>query len=156
MTLHHVAGSPALNPNKDSFLNNCMSKWSVKTLEKLGFAINFEILERDEFDKLDNPFLNGLKKFAKSDLVYCKKCNDLVKVSPNGIVKNTFQFDCKKNEHHLSATQILGTLPDEWVIENTELMSEATRRQTLKWIDNMGFHGWWTGYGLGPVQLFCI
>lgn len=135
MTLLDVAGSPAKISNKTPFPSNSMPKWSVKTLESLSFAVNYEILEKDEFDKLDNPFLNGLKKISKNDLVFCKKCDDLVKVSPNGIVRNTFQFDCKKDGHHLSATQILGTLPDEWITSSTELMCDSTRLQTLKWID---------------------
>ena len=58
-----------------------------------------------------------------------------VRVVTNGAIKSTFQFDCKQGIHHLSATQILGTLPDEWISSVTELMSDSNRIQTLKWLD---------------------
>ena len=59
----------------------------------------------------------------------------MVRVVTNGAIKSTFQFDCKQGIHHLSATQILGTLPDEWISSVTELMSDSNRIQTLKWLD---------------------
>ena len=135
MTFHHVAGSPVFTPNKIPFIINFQSKWSAEALEGLKSLTVSEIRNKDEFDKLDNPLLNGLKKFSRNDLVVCKKCEEPVKVSLNGAVKSTFQFDCKKGSHHVSATQILGTLPDEWVTSTIELMCESTRLQTLKWID---------------------
>lgn len=135
MTLHDVAGPPAQNPNKNILFNNEMSKWSENALKILSDFISSEVLEKDEFDKLDNPFLNGLKKFSKSNMVFCKRCNEMSRVTVNGANKSTFQFDCKTGNHHISATQILSTLPDEWVIDAIEPMSQNSRIHTLKWID---------------------
>ena len=135
MTFHHVAGSPVFTPNKIPFIINFQSKWSAEALESLKKSCEPEAHKQGEFDKLDNPLLNGLKKFAKNELVLCKKCEAMVRVVTNGAIKSTFQFDCKQGIHHLSATQILGTLPDEWISSVTELMSDSNRIQTLKWLD---------------------
>lgn len=135
MTVNNVAGPPANIPNKAINIINIDHKWSSESLEALKTFILNESSEMADFDKLDNPLLNGLKKFAKTNLVHCKKCDDMVKVSLNGVVKSTFQFDCKIGNHHISATQILGSLPDEWILEVTESMEESNRIQTLKWLD---------------------
>ncbi|TEB15428.1 hypothetical protein C9890_0606 [Perkinsus sp. BL_2016] len=137
MSLLDDAGLPAQNPNKvyNSLKPIETPKWNAESLKQISNFIAVEVLDKDEFDKLDNPFLNGLKNFSKTNLVYCKRCDDAVKVSVNGAIKSTFQFDCKKGGHHISATQILSTLPDEIISGNVEAMETSTRIQTLKWLD---------------------
>lgn len=138
MTVHNVAGSPANNPNKTLYsklTTNTESNWSSEALNSLSSIIKNEIVEKDEFDKLDNPFLNGLKKFCKANMAYCKKCEVMTKMIINGVAKNTFQFDCKKGLHHMSATQILSTIPDEEIMNLAEMMEDSTRIQTMKWLD---------------------
>ena len=62
MTFHHVAGSPVFTPNKIPFIINFQSKWSAEALESLKKSCEPEAHKQGEFDKLDNPLLNGLKK----------------------------------------------------------------------------------------------
>ena len=94
MSLLDDAGLPAQNPNKVSNPLKPIEtqKWPTESVKQISHFIAVETLDKDEFDKLDNPFLNGLKKFAKTNLVYCKRCDDAVKVSVNGAIKSTFQF----------------------------------------------------------------
>ena len=61
----------------------------------------------------------------------------MTKLSKNGKTKDTYQFICSESEkpHYLSGTQILETLPDEWVLDLTEMFDDAYKIQLLDWIN---------------------
>jgi uncharacterized protein YeeX (DUF496 family) len=134
------AGLPALlNPNKVS--TNCnknmYSKWPKNALDVLLVEVMDHVPTEEVFDKLSNPLLNGLKNFSSSNEVFCPKCSKLTKVSKNGKTKDTYQFSCNGAEkmHYISATQILETIPDEWIADLVEIFDNPYRVQILDWIN---------------------
>ena len=96
----------------------------------------------EDFEKQDNMLLNGLKKFSPTNEVYCTKCDTNVRVTKNGKVKDTYQFQCVNgdNKHYLSATQIIESIPDEWITELLEPCKDAYRIQLLNWIGKEYLH----------------
>lgn len=112
-------------------------KWPKNSLDHLYIEIIDLLPTEDEFDKLSNPFLNGLKNFSSSNEVYCMKCKKMGKITKNGKTKDTYQFTCNNGEktHYISATQILETLPDEWVLELAEITNQPFRNQLLDWMN---------------------
>jgi hypothetical protein len=134
------AGLPALlNPNKDSSHcnKNVYFKWHKNALDVLLVEVMDHVPTEDVFDKLSNPLLNGLKNFSSSNEVFCQKCSKLTRVSKNGKTKDTYQFSCNGGEkmHYISATQILETIPDEWIADLVEIFDNPYRAQILDWIN---------------------
>ena len=72
MTFHHVAGSPVFTPNKIPFIINFQSKWSAEALESLKKSCEPEAHKQGEFDKLDNPLLNGLKNLPRMSWCFAR------------------------------------------------------------------------------------
>ena len=83
--------------------------WEHESLAKFGLACA-NVSDDIEFDRLNNKLLVALKQFSTSHNVYCSKCKTMTLMTKRGKTKNTYQFAC--GSHTLSATQILGTLPD--------------------------------------------
>ena len=139
MSFEDNAEKASKNPNKDSNFNikKMFSKWPKKVLDSLFVEIMEHVPTEDSFDKLCNSFLNGLKFFSSNNEVFCQKCRKLTKLSKNGKTKDTYQFICSESEkpHYLSGTQILETLPDEWVLDLTEMFDDPYKIQLLNWIN---------------------
>jgi len=139
MSFDDSAQKASLIPNKNSdFITEKMfSKWPKKALDCLFVEIMEHVPTEDPFDKLLNPFLNGLKNFSSNNEAFCQKCGKLSKLSKNGKTKDTYQFICNVSgkPHYLSATQVLETLPDEWVLDLMEMFDEGYKNQLLDWIN---------------------
>jgi hypothetical protein len=134
------AGLPALLiPNKDSTHSktNLYFKWPKNALDALLVEVMEHVPTEEAFDKLSNPLLNGLKIFSSNNEVHCQKCSKLTRVSKNGKTKDTYQFSCNGGEkmHYISATQILETIPDEWIADLVEIFENPYRAQILDWIN---------------------
>jgi hypothetical protein len=131
------AGLPALlNPNKDSTRcnKNVYSKWPKNALDILLVEVMYHVPTEDVFYKLSNPLLNGLKKFSSSNEGFCQKCSKLTRVSKNSKTKDTYQFSYNRGEkmHYISATQILETIPDEWIADLVKIL--IIRTEPKFWI----------------------
>ena len=111
------------------------SLWPEETLELLKVHFKNNKVSTDEFEKLNNPLLHALKEVTNSLPVVCTKCHDLVRMTKNGRNKETYQFNCVPGEHGRSATQILSSLPDDWVSELTNDLDSRYRAELLKWAE---------------------
>lgn len=127
------------NPNKSILFNseNMFIKWPKKSLDLFLVEVMGHVPTEEAFDKLSNPFLNGLKNFSSHYEVFCRKCLKMVRVTKNGKVKDTYQFQCSDGDstHYISATQILETIPDEWFIDILEIFDSSYKNQILDWIN---------------------
>ena len=85
-----------------------------------------------EFDRLNNKLLVALKQFSTSNKMYCIKCKVMTLMTKRGKTKNTYQFAC--GSHTLSATQILGTLPDAFVLKHLPNEPRHVMNETLAWL----------------------
>jgi cell division protein FtsB len=139
MSFDDNAQKASINPNKttDYYIEKMYSKWPKKALDCLFVEIMEHVPTEDAFDKLCNPFLNGLKIFSSNNEVFCQKCGKPTKLSKNGRTKDTYQFICSESgkPHYLSAIQILETLPDEWVLNLMDMFDEGYKNQLLDWIN---------------------
>ena len=115
--------------------------WPEITLDALKKAYNNYNLTTEDFEKLENPLLHALKEISGSMKVVCTKCNDLVSVTKNGKLKETYQFHCTKGGHGRSATQIISSLPDDWLLELTQDLDTKYRAELLKWAEKGSLWG---------------
>ena len=105
--------------------------WEHELLANFGLACA-TVSNDIEFDRLNNKLLVALKQFSTSSKVYCKKCKLMTQMTKRGKVKNTYQFAC--GTHTLSAAQILGTLPDSFILRHVPLEPRHVFHETLSWI----------------------
>ena len=105
--------------------------WRNDSLEK--FSTTLETTENDEeFDRLDNKLLSALKTFSRDNPVYCSKCKTMTNVTKKGKTNKTYQFAC--GSHTLSASQILSTLPDNFILAHLPMSPRHVFNETLSWI----------------------
>lgn len=105
--------------------------WERESLIKFGQAC--ALVSNDiEFYRLNNKLLVALKQFSTLNKVYCTKCKVMTQMTKRGKTKNTYQFAC--GSHTLSATQILGTLPDAFILEHIPLEPRNVFNETLSWL----------------------
>lgn len=105
--------------------------WKNDSLEK--FSTTLEGIENDgEFDRLDNKLLSALKTFSRDNPVYCSKCKTMTNVTRKGKTNKTYQFVC--GSHTLSASQILSTLPDNFILTHLPMSPRHVFNETLSWI----------------------
>jgi hypothetical protein len=88
----------------------------------------------DAFDKLFSPLLNGLEIFSSNNEIFCQKCSKLTRVSKYGKTKDTYKLSCNGGEkmHYISATQILETIPDEWIADLVKSFDSPYQAQILE------------------------
>ena len=95
-----------------------------------NFDVACESVSNDiEFYRLKNKLLVALKQFSTSNKVYCIKCKVITLMTKRGKTKNTYQF--ARGSHTLSATQILATLPDAFVLKNLPNEPRHVMNETL-------------------------
>ena len=85
-----------------------------------------------EFDRLNNKLLVALKLFSSSNKIYCVKCKLMSQMTKRGKSNKTYQFAC--GTHTLSASQILGSLPDEFLLRNIPNEPRHVLNETLSWL----------------------
>lgn len=105
--------------------------WEPESLANFGLACA-TVSNDIEFDRLNNKLLVALKQFSTSNKVYCAKCKAMTFMTKRGKTKNTYQFAC--GSHTLSATQILGTVPDSFIMNNLPLDPRNVFHETLSWL----------------------
>ena len=132
----HAGASPVIIPNKVSFKSTSITVpvWPEEVLKYISNSFDEQTSNNQVFDKLDNPFLNGLKQCSPSHQIFCPKCNKLEKLTKHGKVKETFQFECAAGGHKISATQILETVSDEFIVEQVSKVTEPYKSLILEWI----------------------
>ena len=87
--------------------------WEPESLMRLGLVCS-SVSEDIEFDRLNNKLLISLKEFTTLNKVFCFKCKAMSLMTKRGKTNKTYQFAC--GSHTLSATQILGSLPDAFLL----------------------------------------
>lgn len=112
-------------------LSQAQKLWSQDELQKLA-ATCAETAADEQFDRLNNKLLIALKAHSTSNKIFCHKCSSMRLVTKRGKVNKTYQFAC--GNHTLSATQILFTLPDEFIQENVPENPRYVFNATIKWI----------------------
>lgn len=105
--------------------------WESETLAKFGLTCD-TIPNDDEFDRLNNKLLISLKIFSTNNMVYCFKCRAMSLLTKRGKTNKTYQFNC--GNHTLSATQILGSLPDDFILNHVDKEPRHVYQQVLSWI----------------------
>lgn len=106
--------------------------WEQESLIKLGAACDMVPNDDSEFDRLNNKMLITLKEFTTSNKVYCLKCKSMTQMTKRGKTNKTYQFNC--GTHTVSATQILGSLPDAFILKHLPKEPRHIYNQTLSWI----------------------
>lgn len=97
------------------------------------FAATLEVTKNDEeFDRLENKLLSALKVFSRENQVYCSKCKTMNNVTKKGKTNKTYQFAC--GSHTLSASQILSTLPDNFILAHLPMNPRHVFNETLSWL----------------------
>ena len=120
-------------------LNNSQAQplWDKESLMKFGAACDLVPNDENEFDRLNNKLLIALKTFSPTSHVYCLKCKKMAMMTKRGKVNKTYQFNCtsgKANSHTVSATQILTSLPDGFILKHLAGEPRHIYNQTLTWI----------------------
>jgi hypothetical protein len=105
--------------------------WQPEVLARFGLCCS-SVSEDIEFDKLNNKLLSALKEFSTKEKLYCLKCKAMTTMTKKGKVNSTYQFAC--GTHTLSATQILGTLPDAFILAHLPKDPRDVFNSTLSWI----------------------
>lgn len=105
--------------------------WEVDSLANFGLTCA-SVASDNVFDRLNNKLLIALKQFSTLNKIYCCKCKAMMAMTKRGKVKNTYQFACM--QHTLSATQILGTLPDSFILRYLPMDPRHVFIETLSWI----------------------
>ena len=115
------------------FLNfkNVQALWEIESLAKLSLACA-STPNDSKFDRLDNKLLSALKEFSTTNEMFCFKCKGMKLMTKKGKTSNTYQFHCEK--HTLSATQILGTLPDAFFLRNLPTEPRDVFNATITWL----------------------
>jgi len=116
------------------YLSNSQAQllWEQESLIKLGAACDIVPNDDSEFDRLNNKMLITLKEFTTSNKVYCFKCKSMTQMTKRGKTNKTYQFNC--GTHTVSATQILGSLPDAFILKHLPKEPRHIYNQTLSWI----------------------
>lgn len=140
---HNVEGLPSVQkdiPNKvkpviPSPPFNVRQKWQKSALDTLASTVMDFLPVTEDFDKLNNPFVLGLKNFSPTYEMYCPKCDACVKMTKHGKTNDSYQFLCANGEkpHQVSALQIIDSLPDEWTLQFIDLFESAYLSLLLSW-----------------------
>ena len=85
-----------------------------------------------EFDKLNNKLLVALKLYTPLNKIYCSKCKAMTSVTKRGKTNKTYQFAC--STHTISATQILESLPESFILDQIPKEPTDVFIQTLDWL----------------------
>ncbi len=115
-------------------LNNSQAQllWENEVLIKFGATCDLVPNDESEFDRLNNKLLIALKEFTVANKVYCFKCKAMTLLTKRGKTNKTYQFNC--GSHTVSATQILGSLPDAFILQHLPKEPRYIYNQTLSWI----------------------
>jgi len=105
--------------------------WEPESLMRLGLVCS-SVSEDIEFDRLNNKLLIALKEFTTLNKVFCFKCKAMSLMTKRGKTNKTYQFAC--GSHTLSATQILGSLPDAFLLAHLPKEPRHIFNETLSWI----------------------
>ena len=106
--------------------------WDSECLIKFGEACDLVPNDDSEFDRLNNKLLIALKAFSGSNKIYCLKCKSMCLMTKRGKTNKTYQFNC--GTHTVSATQILGSLPDDFILKHLPREPRHVYNETLSWI----------------------
>lgn len=101
---------------------------SLKTFAQVCSTVS----DDNEFDRLNNKLLLALKMFSSNNKIYCVKCKKMSQMTKRGKTKKTYQFAC--GTHTLSATQILGSLPDQFLLQHIPNEPRHVLNETLSWL----------------------
>ena len=112
-------------------LNHVQELWETKSLANFGLVCASTASD-SEFDRLNNKLLIALKDFSSTNEIFCFKCKTMKLMTKRGKAKNTYQFAC--GTHTLSATQILGTLPDAFILRNLTTEPRNVFNETISWL----------------------
>jgi hypothetical protein len=85
-----------------------------------------------EFDKLNNKLLIALKLHTPHNRIYCSKCKKMTSVTKRGKTNKTYQFAC--GSHTISASQILESLPEGFLLAQIPSEPADVFIQTLDWL----------------------
>ena len=105
--------------------------WNTESIYKFGQFCS-TVSDDIEFDRLNNKLLIALKSFSTSNKVYCPKCRFMTQMTKRGKSNKTYQFAC--GNHTLSASQILGSLPDAFLLQNIPNEPRNILNETLSWL----------------------
>jgi hypothetical protein len=106
--------------------------WDEAALIKFGEVCARVPNDDSEFDRLNNKLLIALKEYISSNNAYCLKCKAMAPMTKRGKTNKTYQFNC--DTHTVSATQILGSLPDEFLLKHLPKEPRHVHNQTLSWL----------------------
>ncbi|NBU97531.1 MAG: hypothetical protein EBS19_04820 [Spirochaetia bacterium] len=117
----------------EPLLSNAQAQllWQPEALSRFGLTCA-SVSEDIEFNKLNNKLLNALKEFSSKENIYCTKCKTMTSMTKKGKVNSTYQFAC--GTHTISATQILRSLPDVFILKHLPKEPRHIYNQTLSWI----------------------
>lgn len=125
--------SSAPESSDGEFMNNLQAQhlWENSSLSNFGLVCASTASD-SEFDRLNNKLLIALKDFSSANEIFCFKCKAMKLMTKRGKAKNTYQFAC--GTHTLSATQILGTLPDSFILRNLPTEPRHVFNETISWL----------------------
>jgi len=106
--------------------------WDEGSLIKFGEVCDRIPNDDSEFDRLNNKLLIALKDFTSENKIYCFKCKSMSLMTKRGKTNKTYQFNCYT--HTVSASQILGSLPDTFILQHLPKEPRHIHNQTLSWI----------------------
>ena len=114
-------------------MNNTQAQhlWEYESLSKFGLVCA-SVANDSEFDRLNNKLLIALKAFCTTNEIYCIKCKAMKSMTKRGKASKTYQFNC--GDHTVSATQILSTLPDSFIMRNVPNEPRQVFNQTITWL----------------------
>lgn len=105
--------------------------WDIESLQKFT-SICAQTANDTEFDKLNNKLLIALKLFTPQNSIYCSKCKSMTSVTKRGKTNKTYQFAC--GSHTISASQILESLPESFILDQIPAEPADVFIQTLDWL----------------------
>lgn len=105
--------------------------WDKDSLQSFTSICNLTANDT-EFDKLNNKLLVALKLHTPNSKIYCSKCKAMKTVTKRGKTNKTYQFAC--NTHTISATQILESLPESFILAQIPSEPVDVFIQTLDWL----------------------
>ena len=105
--------------------------WDNESLS-LFSQVCLSVPDDNEFNRLNNKLLSALKLFSSSNKIYCIKCKKMTQMTKRGKTNKTYQFAC--GTHTLSATQILGSLPDFFILKQIPEEPRHILNETLSWL----------------------
>ena len=131
--LEHDSESSEAESTDDTLPSTAQAQllWKPEVLSRFGLTCA-SVSEDTEFNKMNNKLLNALKEFSSKENIYCTKCKTMTSMTKKGKVNSTYQFAC--GTHTISATQILRSLPDAFILKHIPKEPRHIHNQTLSWI----------------------